>query len=81
MPTPRDPSIAADLRRAYNAFRTGARLRPADVVRLLAARGHRPSNNALRELGRNSDRGLGITAEQLADLISAWTDEVLPPRS
>lgn len=70
----------ANLRRAYNAFKAGARLRSDDVARLLAARGHHLSNNALRQLGQDSDRGLGITVAQFADLISAWADETRGPR-
>lgn len=77
MPAPRDLSTApTDLRRAFNAFRVGARLRSEDVARLLAAGGHHLSKNALRELGRDSDRGGGITSTQLADLISAWATEM-----
>lgn len=63
------------LRCAYNAFRAGAGLRAEDVSRLLAARGHHLSANRLRELGRESDRALPISAEQLCALISAWTLE------
>ena len=80
MPPPRPSIEHADIRRAYNAFKSGAGLRTDDVARLLACRGHMVSNNHLREFGRDSDRGVGITPRQLADLISAWADEVRPDR-
>ena len=60
----------------YRVFKYGAGLRTEDVRRLLLSRGHDISNNALREFGRNSDRGGMMTAAQLHDLISAWADEM-----
>jgi hypothetical protein len=63
------------IRRAYLAFRFGSDLRDDDVERLFSARGISPSRNRLRELGRDSDRGLPITAQELWALISAWADE------
>lgn len=43
--------------------------------RLLRLRGIALSANRLRELGRDSDRGLPITAHELWALISAWAEE------
>ena len=63
------------LRRSYLAFCAGAGLWPDDVDRLLRSRGVVLSRNRLRELGRDSDRGLPITAQELWTLISAWADE------
>ncbi|WP_374534415.1 hypothetical protein [Phenylobacterium sp.] len=64
------------IRRAYLAFRSGARLTRQDVERLLASAGFQISGNRLRELGRDSDRGSSITATELHALISAWASEV-----
>lgn len=72
----RDVSIA-DI---YRAFRAGANLRNEEVRRLLESRGHRISNNHLREAGRNSNRGGLVTDVQLYDLISAWADEEISKR-
>lgn len=74
-----DREAQTHIRRAYMAFKTGANLRPEDVQRLLATRGHHLSNNQMRELGRESDRGRSIQPDQLADLISAWADEQRAP--
>ncbi len=63
------------LRLTYLAFKSGANLRTEDVRRLLAERGVSISNNRLRELGRDSDRGVPITAAELYELISAWAAE------
>lgn len=63
------------LRRSYLAFRFGARLDTTDVSRLLASRGHQLSNNRLRNLGLDTDRGRSISAFELHALISAWSDE------
>lgn len=57
----------------YTAFRIGARLRSNDIARLLAPLNL--SQNQLKNLGRPSDRGLSITAEQLGFLVQAWADE------
>lgn len=66
---------ADHLRRAFWAFRRGAGLRSADVARLMRAGGREVSNNRLREMGRDSDRGASISAEELRHLIEAWADE------
>lgn len=63
------------VRRAYMAFRAGARLRTDEVRRLLATKGVILTNNRANELGRDSDRGLPITSAELWMLISAWADE------
>ena len=63
------------LRRAYMAFRSGARLQSYDVKRLIESRGLVVSANRLRELGRDSDRGIAITPRELHALISAWAEE------
>lgn len=62
----------AHLRRAYLAFKSGARLRSTDINALFTKGGLHLSANRLRELGRDSDRGPSITAEELAVLISTW---------
>lgn len=72
----RPPRTERDaLRRAYLAFCTGASVWPDDVDRLLRQRGIALSPNRLRELGRDSDRALPITAHELWALLSAWADE------
>jgi hypothetical protein len=63
------------VRRAYLAFKSGARLRSEDVERLLRAAGVELSRNRLNELGRDSDRAHPITAVELWALISAWAAE------
>jgi len=63
------------IRRAYMAFKAGARLRSDDVARLFLTAGVKLSSNRLRELGRNSDRALPITSAELHLLISAWASE------
>lgn len=63
------------IRRTFLAFKSGALLHSADISRLLAKRGIHLSNNRLRELGRDSDRGLSITSAELYELISAWAEE------
>jgi hypothetical protein len=63
------------IRRAFAAFKYGTRLRSDDVARLLQSRGIELSAHRLRELGRDSDRGRSISAEELYQLISAWADE------
>lgn len=68
------------LKRAYGAFCAGARLRSDDVRRLFGLAGIEISNNRLRELGRDTDRGLSITAQELHALIGAWADEIRGPR-
>jgi hypothetical protein len=64
------------IRRAYLAFRFGAGLQEADVARLFESSGLSLSRNRLRELGRDSDRALPITAFELWALISAWHTEI-----
>ena len=60
------------IRKIYLAFKSGARLRSEDIARLFEQSGSPLSPNRLRELGRDSDRGQSISAEELYTLISTW---------
>jgi hypothetical protein len=64
-----------NLRKCYLALKSGARLTTEDVDRLLRSGGAILSGNRLRELGRDSDRGLSITSAELYVLISEWAKE------
>ncbi|KMO34300.1 hypothetical protein [Methylobacterium aquaticum] len=66
---------APAIRRAYNAWKAGAGLKDDDIKRLVTAAGLDVSSNRVRNFGRASDRGITISAEELARLISAWAEE------
>lgn len=63
------------IRGLFVAWKAGAGLRQADVERLAAKAGLTLSRNALRELGRHSDRGASITAREFQAILSAWAEE------
>jgi hypothetical protein len=69
------------IRRTYLAFRAGAQLRLEDADRLLRTKGIELTNNRLRELARDSDRGASITAVELHALVSAWAQEMKEART
>jgi len=72
-------SEADTIRRIYLAFKSGAGLCSNDVAELFDAAGLALSNNRLRELSRNSDRGSPITAAELLALVSIWAARVREP--
>lgn len=66
---------AAQIRRLYVLWKAGAGLRQDDIERLAMAAGLALSRNALRELGRRSDRGASIAGHEFEAILRAWTDE------
>lgn len=62
-------------RRTFMAFKSGAHLTSEDVAELMRRAGVELSNNRLRELGRDSDRGASITADELHALVSMWAND------